>query len=38
VMAHVERSELFEWLATEGFKPVGTDRLRELVGRATKGV
>ena len=37
VMAHVERSELFEWLATEGFKPVGTDRLRELVGRATEG-
>ncbi|MDQ3691939.1 MAG: Mur ligase family protein [Chloroflexota bacterium] len=37
VMAHVERTELFEWLATEGFKPVGTDRLRELVGRAMEG-
>jgi len=32
VMAHVERAELFDWLAAEGFKPVGTDRLRELIG------
>ncbi len=31
VMAHVERSELFEWLEGEGFAPVELDRLRELV-------
>ncbi|HEX7196104.1 MAG TPA: Mur ligase family protein [Candidatus Limnocylindria bacterium] len=31
VMAHVERTELFDWLASEGFKPVGPDRLREAV-------
>jgi len=31
VMAHVERAELFAWLDAEGFTPVGTDRLRELV-------
>ena len=33
VMAHAERAEVFDWLAGEGFEPVGTDRLRELVGR-----
>ena len=33
VMAHAERAEVFEWLATEGFEPVAADRLRELVGR-----
>jgi cyanophycin synthetase len=31
VMAHVERSELFAWLEAEGFRPVGPERLRELV-------
>jgi len=31
VMAHVERAELFAWLAAERFKPVGTDRLRKLI-------
>jgi cyanophycin synthetase len=33
VMAHVERAELFDWLSAEGFKPIGGDRMRELVGR-----
>jgi cyanophycin synthetase len=33
VMAHAERVEVFDWLAGEGFEPVGTDRLRELVSR-----
>jgi hypothetical protein len=28
VMAHVERAELFDWLAAEGFKPVTIARLR----------
>jgi cyanophycin synthetase len=32
VMAHVERAELFAWLEAEGFRPVGIDRLREVVG------
>jgi hypothetical protein len=31
-MAHVERAELFAWLAAEGFRPVGPDRVRELIG------
>ena len=31
VMAHVERAEIFEWLAAEGFRPVAPDRLRGLV-------
>ena len=31
VMAHVERAEIFAWLADEGFRPVGPERLRELV-------
>ncbi|MGH2401736.1 MAG: glutamate ligase domain-containing protein, partial [Candidatus Limnocylindria bacterium] len=31
VMAHVERAELFDWLASEGFTPVGPDRLRVAV-------
>ena len=30
VMAHVERTELFEWLEGAGFKPVDVDRLRGL--------
>jgi cyanophycin synthetase len=30
VMAHVERAELSEWLASEGFTPVSPDRLREV--------
>jgi cyanophycin synthetase len=33
VMAHVERSELFDWLSAEGFMPVGVQRLRELTAR-----
>ena len=31
VMAHVERTDLFDWLAAEGFTPVGPERLREAV-------
>ena len=31
-MTHVERAELFAWLGSEGFEPVTTDRLREVVG------
>jgi cyanophycin synthetase len=34
VMTHVERSEIFAWLADEGFAPVSPDRLRALVGGA----
>ncbi len=33
VMAHAERTEVFDWLAGEGFEPVGTERLREVIGR-----
>jgi cyanophycin synthetase len=29
VMAHVERGELFDWLAEHGFMPVDVDRLRQ---------
>jgi cyanophycin synthetase len=32
VMTHVERAEIFEWLAAQGFRPIGPDRLRTLVG------
>ncbi len=32
VMAHVERSDLFEWLDVEGYRPVGVERLREVIG------
>ncbi len=32
VMSHVERAEIFAWLADAGFKPVGFDRLRERLG------
>lgn len=32
VMAHVDRAELFRWLEAEGFRPVGAERLRELLG------
>jgi cyanophycin synthetase len=31
VMAHVDRVELFRWLESERFRPVGADRLRELL-------
>jgi cyanophycin synthetase len=31
VMAHVERTDLFEWLEREGFEPVDVDRLRATV-------
>ena len=34
VMTHVERNELFAWLEAEGFRPVGPDRLREVLGAA----
>jgi hypothetical protein len=30
-MSHAERAELFAWLRDVGFRPVGPDRLRELV-------
>jgi cyanophycin synthetase len=33
VMAHVERDELFEWLAAEGYRPVDAERLRTLLAR-----
>ncbi len=33
VMAHVERAEIFGWLDSEGFRPVDTKRLRELIER-----
>lgn len=36
VMAHVERRELFDWLASEGFRPVSADRLREVVAAAAR--
>ncbi|MDP9469037.1 MAG: Mur ligase, partial [Chloroflexota bacterium] len=32
VMSHGERAEIFAWLETEGYRPVGIKRLRELVG------
>jgi cyanophycin synthetase len=34
VMAHVERSELFDWLDSEGFQPVGPERLRAVLDPA----
>jgi cyanophycin synthetase len=34
VMAHVERRELFDWLASKGFVPVDHGRLREVIGAA----
>ena len=38
VMAHVERSDLFEWLAGEGFRPVdGRSRFDRCLARAAKG-
>jgi cyanophycin synthetase len=33
VMTHVERAELFAWLDSEGYAPVGPDRLREVIGK-----
>jgi cyanophycin synthetase len=33
VMTHVERAEIFNWLAADGFGPVGPDRLREVLAR-----
>jgi hypothetical protein len=33
VMAHVERQELFDRLASDGFQPVGIDQLRKHLGR-----
>jgi hypothetical protein len=32
VMAHVERSEIFSWLPSVGFKPVDGNGLRRLLG------
>jgi cyanophycin synthetase len=32
VMAHVERSDLFEWLQAEGYRPVDIERLRQIIG------
>ena len=34
VMAHVQRQELFDWLTSKGFVPVGQERLREVIGAA----
>jgi hypothetical protein len=31
VMSHVERAQLFAWLAREGFRPVTLPRLRALL-------
>ncbi len=31
VMAHVERGELFEWLAGAGYRPVSAERLRKVL-------
>jgi cyanophycin synthetase len=31
VMTHVERAEVFAWLAEQGFKPVTVERVRELI-------
>jgi cyanophycin synthetase len=33
IMAHVERTELFEWLEHAGFSPVDAERLRKVPGR-----
>jgi cyanophycin synthetase len=33
VMAHVERTELFDWLTANRFKPVGIEHLRKHLGR-----
>ena len=32
VMSHVERHEIFDWLAAAGFRPVGVAQLRALLG------
>ncbi len=37
VMAHVERSELFDWLVAQGFRPVAGGEVRSLLARAAKG-
>jgi cyanophycin synthetase len=37
VMAHVERSEIFEWLPTAGFQPVDVAGLRKLLGSRRAG-
>ncbi len=34
VMSHVERLEIFEWLASNGFEPIPPERLRDLVASA----
>ncbi len=31
VMSHAEREQIFSWLASEGWRPVGAERLRQLV-------
>jgi hypothetical protein len=33
VMAHVERTELFDWLTANGFRSVGIEKLRKHLGR-----
>ena len=33
VMSHVERAEIFAWLAKEGYRPITLARLRTLVTR-----
>ena len=32
VMSHAERAEIFAWLPEEGYRPVGFERLREVLG------
>ena len=34
VMSHIERQEIFVWLEDQGYRPVGFDRLRALLGVA----
>jgi cyanophycin synthetase len=34
VMAHAQRTELFAWLASEGYRPVTVERLRSVVERS----
>jgi cyanophycin synthetase len=37
VMSHAERSELFDWLARQGFRPVAGEEVRLLLARSAKG-
>ncbi|HEX2193898.1 MAG TPA: Mur ligase family protein [Candidatus Limnocylindria bacterium] len=33
IMAHAERQALFDWLSTEGYRPVGVEELRRILDR-----